>query len=241
MKKKQIAVTLGVVCLVLTYAIGIQLKTIDAANSAVSSRFSNSELKDEILKWKERTDELYVQLENSEKQLDEIRKKASENDTTLSNASEEIKLNNALLGLTDVTGKGIIITLKDNPNVTLESVLNPNYYIVHDNDIKMVINELKNAGAEAISVNGERIVQTTVVTCVGNVILVNDKRLSSPYEIKAIGLPESLVGINMLGGYVDTELKPYISVDIKKSNNITIPKYSGVISSKYLEKAEEKR
>lgn len=107
--------------------------------------------------------------------------------TTLSNASEEIKLNNALLGLTDVTGKGIIITLKDNPNVTLESVLNPNYYIVHDNDIKMVINELKNAGAEAISVNGERIVQTTVVTCVGNVILVNDKRLSSPYEIKAIG------------------------------------------------------
>lgn len=70
---------------------------------------------------------------------------------------------------------------------------------------------------------------------------MNDKRLSSPYEIKAIGLPESLVGINMLGGYVDTELKPYISVDIKKSNNITIPKYSGIISSKYLEKAEEKR
>ncbi len=238
MNKKQIGVTLGVMCLVLTYSVGIQLKTIDAANAAVSSSYTENGLRDEVLKWKEKADGVFSELEKTEKELEETRKKASENDDASGTASEEIKSNNELLGLTDVSGKGVVITLKDNPNVTLESVLNPSYYIVHDWDIKMIINELKNSGAEAISVNGERIVQTTTITCIGNVIIINDKRLNSPYEIKAIGSPESLVSINRLGGYIDQEIKPYVSVDIKKSNNVEISKYTGVLSYKYLQKEE---
>ena len=68
----------------------------------------------------------------------------------------------------------------------------------------------------------------------GNVIKVNDEKIASPFKIKAIGFPESLAGLNRPGGYVEA-LRGYgIVVNIKKSDNVEIPKYTGIISSKYM-------
>ncbi len=75
--------------------------------------------------------------------------------------------------------------------------------VVHDGDLLEVVNALKNAGAEAISINNQRITNSSSITCIGNVIKINGEKVSVPYVINAIGLPEKLYGsITMPGGYI---------------------------------------
>lgn len=238
MNKNQISIILGTICLLLTIAIVVQINTMKGTSSTVTKNFAQDNLRDEVLKWKEKYDTGIRNLEIAEKELDKIREAGAKNDGTTSAKEEEISLNNNLLGITNLEGKGIEITVKDDPNITKETMAiwdDLSEHIVHEQDIRRIVNELKNAGAEAISVNGQRIVTTTAITCIGNVIKINDEKISSPFIIKAIGFPESLESaLNRLGGYIEI-LKEYgIETTIKKSDNIKIPKYTGVISSKYM-------
>ena len=188
MNKKQIAITLGIVCLILTMFVVIQIRTTNNANKVVSQTFTSNDLRNQVLKWKERYDITYAELQSSEKKLENVRQQASENTDGSDEKEAELKKNNILIGLTDVTGEGVIVTLKDNNTVTADSnILDPSMVIVHMPDILGVINELKNAGAEAISINDQRVVSTTSLTCEGNIININGEKISSPFVIKAIG------------------------------------------------------
>lgn len=238
MKKWKIALTLGIVCFVLCIAISIQFKTVDDANSTVSQTLTNNELRDQVLKQKEKYDKATTELEKSEKKLEEIRLQSTQNDENGSNKEEQIKLDNILLGLTDVTGDGLVITLKDNNGVRRSSIGaldSIEKYLVHAVDLLEVVNALKNAGAEAISINGQRITNYTDIYCAGNVIQVNGQKISSPIEIKAIGSPELLYGsLNMPGGYIELLEDTGVIVDMKKTQNIVINKYEGVLKTQYL-------
>lgn len=237
MDKNKVAITLGIVCLILTIAICMQINTIKNANSTVSQTLAENGLRDEVLKWKEKYDNISSELDNAEKKLGDIREKSTENDSDSSEKEEQIRLNNNLLGITNLVGQGIEMTIQDDPNATRENIGiydDISAHIVHDADLRAIVNELKNAGAEAISINGQRLVSTTAITCIGNVIKVNDERITSPFTIKAIGLSESLAGINRPGGYIEKLKENGIVVNIKKSNKIEIPKYTGAISSKYM-------
>ena len=238
MNKNKVALVLGIVCLILTIAIVVQIKTIKGTISEVSEDYSQSSLKDEVLRWKEKYDKAVQDLDNKDKLLAKIRTESSKNDSTTSSKEEEITKNNILLGLTDVEGKGIEITVKDDPNATTQtiSVLDDlSYHLVHDGDLRRIVNELKNAGAEAISINDQRIVSTSTITCIGNVIQVNDEKVSSPFVIKAIGFPERMdSALNRAGGYLDWLGDFGISITTKKLDNVKILKYTGVISSKYM-------
>ena len=113
--------------------------------------------------------------------------------------------------------------------------------IVHDGDILEIINALKNADAEAISVNGQRIISQSEITCVGNVVKVNGKKIGAPFEISAIGSPSQLYGaLTMNGGYVSKLKDAGIQVDIKQieKSNVIIPKYEGVYKFVYARRAE---
>lgn len=238
MEKRKVAIVLGIVCLVLTIAIVVQIKTMNGTGSTVSKNFSEDSLRDEVLKWKEKYDEETLKLDNAEKQLAAIREDSTKNDSSASSKEQEITLNNNLLGLTDVEGKGIELTVKDDPNVTRETIGvydDISSHIVHDGDLRRIVNELKNAGAEAISINEQRIVTTTAITCIGNVIKINDEKVSSPFVIKAIGFPESMeTALNRAGGYLDYLNDDGIVTSIKKLDNVKITKYTGVISAKYM-------
>lgn len=237
MDKKKIAITLGIVCLILTISICVQINTVKNANSTVAQSFTENSLRDEVLKWKEKYDNILNQLDNSEKQLSKTREEATKNDTTASNKEEQITLNSNLLGITDLEGQGVEIILRDDPNATRETigVLDDiSYHIIHDADLRYIVNELKNAGAEAISINGQRIVNPTAITCIGNVIKVNDEKITSAFTIKAIGLSESLAGIDRPGSYVELLRENGIEVTIKKSSKVKISKYTGAISAKYM-------
>jgi len=169
MNKNKIAITLGIVCLILTIAICVQINTIKSANSTVGQTLTENSLRDEVLKWKEKYDNISNELDNAEKRLAKIREESTKNDDESSKKEEQITLNNNILGITNLQGKGLEITIKDDPNATKESmgVLDDiSDHIVHDGDLRAIVNELKNAGAEAISINGQRLVNTTAITCI---------------------------------------------------------------------------
>lgn len=237
MDKNKIAITLGIVCFILTASICVQINTVKSTNSTVAQTFTENNLRDEVLKWKEKYDNISNDLNNAEKELAKIRENSTKNDSNSSAKEAEITLNNNLLGKTDLMGQGIEMTLKDDPDATRESIGvfdDISDHIIHDADLRYIVNELKNAGAEAIAINGQRVVNTTAITCIGNVIKVNDEKTTSPFTIKAIGLSESLAGIDRPGSYIELLREKGIVVTIKKSNSIQIQKYAGAISAKYM-------
>ena len=238
MKKKQIAITLGIMCFILAIGIAVQIKTTGHNNSTVAQSLTDDSLRDEVLRWKERYDNAYAELTESEKELTQIRQQASQNDTTSTAKQEQIKANNMLLGTVEVEGPGLQITLEDNAMAAV-GLLDPSLVLVHYDDILQVINALNNAGAEAISVNGQRIITTTAITCEGNVIKVNGEKVSSPFVIKAIGSQGALYGaLTMPGGYLDI-LEDYgVIVKTEQVDNLVVEKYNGIISYKYVKNAE---
>ena len=102
-----------------------------------------------------------------------------------------------------------------------------------------VINELYNAGAEAVSINGNRIVSTTSVLCDGNIIRVNGKIITVPITIKAICSKSIYNTLIRPQGYLQLMANEGVVVNIESSDEITIPKYEGVYSSSHLTRGEE--
>lgn len=233
MKKKQVAITLGIMCFLLTIAICVQLKTMSSANSTVSQTLSDNELRDEVLRMKERYDNAFADLGNAQKELEKVRQEATQDNGTAEAKEQELKENNMLLGNTDVTGEGVEVFLED--ATTTDNNLNASLQIIHYDDLQWVINELKNAGAEAIEVNGQRIINTTAITCEGNIIKVNGEKIGSPFTIKAIGSQNLLYGaLERAGSWLDEIRNAGNTAEVKKLDNITIVKYSGIIDSEYL-------
>lgn len=237
MNKKAIVIILGVMCFLLTYGICIQVKTIKSTGTTTGTNNTTNELKDAVLKSKEKYDNLYEALEEAEKQLENERTNATQNNSELEELENSIKEANKVAGVTEVTGDGVIITLNDNQKISSSNFFgDTNILVVHDTDIIRIINELKNSGAEAISINGQRIVSISAIECDGNVILVNGVKIGAPFEIKAIGSQERLLSLNRVGGYLEYMRDDrFLEASIKKETNITIPKYTGIIKFNYAE------
>lgn len=242
-KNKKAAIVLGIVCLVLVIAIFTQMKTVnDMENSVGTTLSSNSELIDEILSEQEKYDDLYEQLEKAEKKLEKVRIMATAGNQEATEAEKELKENNILLGLAEVKGEGIIIKLDDNRNVEGD-VLNVSQYLVHEEDLLQVVNELFNAGAEAVSINDHRVTNTTAIRCDGNIIRVNGQVITVPITIKAICSTAIYNTLIRPGGYLQLMANEGIDVSIQSSDNIgddiVIPKYNGVYSDAHLARGDK--
>ena len=240
-KKYQIAITIEIMCGLLAAAVVIQLNTIKEATKIVGTSYAQASLKDEVLRWKEKSESQYKVLEAVETELEKTRQEATKENSRGTELEEELSKANRLLGLTEIAGSGVVVTLADNNEVKASEIEvddSINYYLIHDVDIWSVVNELYNAGAEAISINGQRIVGTTAITCSGTVITINGVKLSSPFKISAIGNPETLYGIARPGGYLESISSTGSIATIEKSNNVTVAKYTGSLTSKYMNSAE---
>jgi len=141
---------------------------------------------------------------------------------------EELQKVRLEAGLLDVKGQGVVIVLNDAP---ARKNVDPNSLIIHDSYIVQIVNELKKAGAQAISVNGERILATSEQICTGPNIRINKTRHPVPYEIKAIGDPDLLYKAVDSCSTVNLMRSFDISVQISKSKQVLIPKYSGNLKS----------
>lgn len=226
--KKFISIFLGVMFFTLSFAIVLQIKTLQNVNSPFLKIEEDNELRNEILKLKEKYDKTSKQLEKAEKKLTQIREKSAANDSNSLEKEKQIKNNNEVIGLTDITGQGVIITVKQN---IADSGLKE--------DIDSIINELRNSGAEAISINNERIIFNSVIVCKENKLEVNGVILNSPYEIQAIG-DSKLIYNNLIrpGGYIELINERVKKADIIKVNKLTIKKYNGNINVQFIKREE---
>ena len=232
MNRKLEIIILMIMCFILTIAITVQIKTVNNNGTTYSISQEESNLRSQVLKMKEKYENQYAELERTEKELEKAREQATSNNSELTELENQIKNNNILLGNTDVAGNGIVITLSDGKSDL--SVLDDNNLIVHAENVLTVVNELKNAGAEAISINGKRIVINSSISCDGNVIIVNGEKITSPIEISAIGFQELLSTLNRPGGTLEHFLEYGKKVDLKKVTNVKIPKYTGIYTFKYM-------
>lgn len=242
MNKKQIGITLGIMCFILTFAIAVQIKTMNSANSTASRNLSDNALRDNVLKWKEKYDNASEELKRAEKKLETVRQEATQNDTKSSAKEEELKRNNTLLGLTNVKGSGIVIELQDGKSDnSILSIVDSSERLVHYEDLLSLVNELRNAEAEAIEINEQRVVDTSALTCEGNVIKINGEKIGSPFTIKAIGSQGLLYGqIVRDGSYLRLMEERKVNVVVNQVDDIHISKYKGTINYKYIKPVGQK-
>ncbi len=247
-KKWSFEFTISILIFLLVFAFTWQLKGV-RKNSEIRDRetLDRATLEKYYVDEVQKNEKLKIEIASQADIIEAFRNKAAQGDDYASVLNE--KLTNAELyaGLTKVTGKGVTVTLKD---VELtkemkESGLYNNYGIVHDVNIRTFINELKAAGAEAISVNGERIVAMSEVRCVGPTIMINGDRVASPFVIKAIGNPKNLESaLTINGGAVEEATKIYgISVTVEQKDKLTIDEFLGSTHMEYAKtvKEEEKK
>lgn len=232
MKNKKIAILLGAMCFLLTIGIFIQVKTVSQSGTQAARTMGEKELRDNVLEMKEKYEKQYKILEGKEKELNSLIASVSVNDSTSSELSEKLNKINSEIGLTALQGEGIIIRLEDAEESSNTSSRDS---VVHDSDLKAIVNDLCTAGAEAISINGQRIVSTTAITCIGNVIKINDEKVGNPFEICAIGSKARLEGaVSMNGRTLSQMKKDGIVIDVKKSDTVVVSRFDGIFTRDYI-------
>lgn len=201
---------IAAVFMVLGFMISVQYKTTEKAKSIRMDRVEDLSAR---LKAVEK------EKEQLGKELAELRKKSSE---SLSGA--EIDRLSILAGATEVEGPGLEIVLDDSTINAKKDSQNPNLYILHDEDLLRVVNELRASGAEAMSLNEQRIISTTEIRCAGPTVSVNNVRSAPPYVIKVIGDPKTLTkALQLRGGVIESFQFWGIQVKIKENQKLKVP------------------
>lgn len=204
--------------------LAVQIKSsLYSKKTTASDKLTVDMLKAQIAEVTAETEQLKAAIdENVVMQNDMIREYISmQNDDRLAEEWEMIKLNT---GLVDVKGPGITIMLDDAPVRSPDMPLR--WLIIHDYDVRTILNDLKKAGAQAIAVNGERLVPMSEQVCAGPTILINGNRHPVPYYIEAIGDPDVLFESISTSSKVAELIEFNIRVEIKKANEIKIDKFS---------------
>ena len=134
-------------------------------------------------------EELKENIGRMREQLDEHLRELAANTEMLKEINAELERQKMMAGLLAVEGPGVQVILDDSSIQSASATAESSDYLIHEYDLRDVVNLLWLAGSEAIAVNGERIVATTSIYCVGSTVMVNDTRLSPPYLIQAVGDP----------------------------------------------------
>lgn len=198
----------------------------------------DTELRSKVIELVNKNENLEGHIRELEDLLNQYRSKATSGESSSDLLQQELRKLQTISGLTEVKGEGVVVTVNDSTRDSRNE--DPNLFIVHDEDLLKVVNVLKAAGAEAISVNGLRITALSEITCAGPVILVNQTRLAPPYIIKAIGNTNNLqASLNMRGGIVESLRFWGIEIEVEPQELVTISPYTGRIDFQYIQTEED--
>lgn len=184
--------------------------------------------------------------DNSEakSKINNYKKNDTKNDKILEDMKTQITDYGMFTGSGEVSGPGIVLKVNDgNININEESSYEIMNKILHDSDMALIINELRKAGAEAISVNNHRIVPWSGVICNWAFIGFEDGTMeSAPFNIYAIGDPEKLkAALLEEGSHIKELMIRKLSVEIEKLDNITMPPTKASGNIKYMERNEKNK
>lgn len=233
MKKTNITICIVIflMCVILVSVILMRFKTVEETDFETESAIRETELRKEISTFKSKYEQINKTLDSTNQKILEYEEQIEKNEDSSDLVNQELEQTNVLLGKDKVKGEGVVVTLIDKDNSK-----------VFATDLSEIINELKYAGAEAISINGIRILSMTDITDATNdLLLINGQRISSPYEVKAIGNQTYLYStLNAKNGFIDYYTNQYdLDINIEKQKNITIDKTNQEINFKYIKEGEE--
>ena len=219
---KQGSWSIACVCMVLGFMLAVQFRTTESLKASVQYQ---------------RTEELTDRLIQVEKERDSLKKALEERNKKMLGTEGDENLINDLrfkASLTGLIGEGLLIKMDDSKQKS-KTGENSNLYIIHDDDLLRVVNELRAAGAEAIAINGQRLTGTSEIRCAGPTLSVNNVRSAAPFEIAVIGNKETLENaLKMRGGVAETLNVWGIQLDITSSDKVYVPPFKGVQKKDYV-------
>ena len=229
--KLAVAIVMFIVCITLVSVMLMQFKTIEETDITEIENMREAELRTAISEWKTKYEEVETKLQDTNKKINEYSDKIKNNEKVSELISDELDESNMAVGKTDVYGEGVIVTLNDDEKDIVAW------------DLIDLVNELKYAGAEAISINDIRIINTTDIFDLRSYtyLTVGQQRLQPPYVVKAIGNPDYLSSILNLkdSGFVDRYKNSGKSVKMETSKKVQIKKHNGEMAYKYMKEIEE--
>lgn len=235
-EKLVMSITIGIACFALMLVMFMQFKMVNQTNITEIETMQESELKLELASWRERYSELEERYNEVATRIEEYKNESVSDANTAELLEAELEQLSKSLGTTDVVGEGIVIQLVDKKGESLGDDAYVDAIIAED--LLIIVNQLFAAGAEAISINGNRIITTTAIVDIGNnFININSKRIADNiYVINAIGNPDYLRSAVLgKGGHVDELKELGHETSVKDSKDILIEKYDGELSSKYID------
>ena len=232
--KNTMIITIGIACFILVAVMCMQFKIVSQTDITSIENMRETELKTELSNWKSKYEETNQKYEETVEKIEEYKQTKQSNEETEKVVDNELQQVNMSLGKTDVQGTGIEVILRESDSEEVSKI--------SADDLLVIVNALKFAGAEAISINDERIINMSDIVNINTsnsynlFIKVNGQRILAPYVIKAIGnqtyLESGLIGN---GGYVDDLKKQGHDVTIEKVDKLKITKYKDEIKTKYID------
>lgn len=230
--KGTMIITISAMIALLVCVMLMQFRTVEETDITTLEAMRETELRAEVASWKTKYEEASKKLVEIQDTINEYNEKMENNQESSELLEKELKEANIKLGKTEVSGSGIVVTLSDNDMAQIDAY-----------DIYKLINELRLAGAEAISVNDVRITtMTDVKDLAPGLIVIDEQKLVSPYYIKAIGDQTYLEsGLTLKTyGYMDFIIKGYDKTGaIERQDNIVIPATRRILNLKYAEEVKK--
>jgi uncharacterized protein YlxW (UPF0749 family) len=172
-----------------------------------------------------------VQVTEQKKEIEGLRARLAKYEATAANdqgmtkiINEDLQNSKMALGLMPVKGPGIVLELRDSTMRTSKEVDNADLFVLHDSDLIQVANELWADGAEAVSVNGQRLVAGSAIVCSGRLIQVNHASIAVPFVFTAIGDQKAMLsGLNIRHGVLDTLKALEFQVKLTPKDDLEAP------------------
>ena len=230
--KEKITMTISIGCaaLILTMIMFTQFKTVDKTDITAIETMRETELRSELANWKTKYEEVETKMEEQEARINEYKQEVNNDENTSKILEQEVKEAETYLGYTEIKGEGVIVTLSDSETHNIE----PEHLL-------RLINELNSAGAEAISVNDERLVSASEFALINYVrIRINERPVSAPYVVRAIGDKKYLESaLTIKGGFIDEIKNDDRNAELVVDDNIVIPAYNKELKFEYAKDNKE--
>jgi uncharacterized protein YlxW (UPF0749 family) len=219
------------VCLVLGAMLGIQVHTQRLRGDTMVGR-ETSALVGMLTRNEAQVGEQQEEIQQLRARLTEYEKEASSEKGLTRLMSEELHTARIALGVVEVKGPGIVLQISDSTMRASDEIGGQDVYVIHDFDLLQIANELWCAGAEAVSLNGQRLITGSSIACSARLIEVNSVTVGSPFTFQAIGDRDKLISaLNIRDGVLDRLRVLQFPVKLTPKDSVAIPPIS--VTPKY--------
>jgi uncharacterized protein YlxW (UPF0749 family) len=231
------------VAVVVFVVAGALFVTSSLASGGLDLRASSvTDLDTVVRQERQRTDDLQQQVATLTREVDRLGK--SVDDAQVSAVQREVAALRGPAGFEEVHGPAITVVLSDAPEEEIDRAVEKgevtaDQLVVHQQDIQAVVNALWAGGAEAMTLQKQRVVSTTGIKCVGNTVVLHGVPYAPPYEITAIGdlgsLQLSLDASDYIEGYKTYVTAHNLGYEVSTDPDVTMPAYDGTSDLRYAE------